>query len=221
MNAMRKKLRPILIIPLLTLICHHTASAYYDPGVQRWINRDPTQERGGVNLYRFVGNDPAARVDPHGLGLLDAGGPILTEIGLLCACRSMVLKQTKAAEDWANSNYGGEGVMHSNEGSAADMLTHCVASCELAKHEGICLAAGYNVRKHWQDREGDHTRGGDKMDYENNRIGFAIADLGMDCKQGCLKAFADGWLWTISQVPPHNAYPTGHPPKPNPPSPRF
>ena len=67
MNAIRKKLRPILIIPLLTLICHHTASAYYDPGVQRWINRDPIAEDGGLNLYGFLLNDPLNEHDALGL----------------------------------------------------------------------------------------------------------------------------------------------------------
>ena len=43
------------------------ASAYYDPGVQRWINRDPIGELGGVNLYTFVSNKPLALVDTFGL----------------------------------------------------------------------------------------------------------------------------------------------------------
>ena len=30
---------------------------YYDPATGRWPSRDPIQERGGVNLYGFVGND--------------------------------------------------------------------------------------------------------------------------------------------------------------------
>ena len=193
---------------------------FYVPGLHRWLSRDPIQEHGGINLYCFVSSDPASRIDPHGLGLLDPGGPILSEIALLCACRSMVGTKTQEAEDWANANYGGQGAMHSNEGSIADMLTHCVASCELAKNEAICLAAGYDVRKAWQDRERDRSRGGDKMDYENNRIGFAIADAGMDCKQGCLQAFKQGWLWTVSQVPPYKAHPSGRPPIANPAPPR-
>src|SRR5262252_10346870 len=28
---------------------------FYDPGLQRWVNRDPIAEAGGLNLYRFVG----------------------------------------------------------------------------------------------------------------------------------------------------------------------
>ncbi|MDX1680729.1 MAG: RHS repeat-associated core domain-containing protein [Akkermansiaceae bacterium] len=30
---------------------------YYDPESGRWLNRDPIEERGGVNLYAFVNND--------------------------------------------------------------------------------------------------------------------------------------------------------------------
>lgn len=43
------------------------ASAHYDPGAQRWINRDPIDEVGGINLYRCDGNDPSDYVDPLGL----------------------------------------------------------------------------------------------------------------------------------------------------------
>ncbi len=42
---------------------------YYDPNLQRWANRDPIMEMGGINLYGFVGNSA-----PNGsdiLGLVD------------------------------------------------------------------------------------------------------------------------------------------------------
>ena len=35
----------------------------YSPELGRWVNRDPIEERGGVNLYGMVGNDPVNRVD--------------------------------------------------------------------------------------------------------------------------------------------------------------
>jgi len=36
---------------------------YYDPLTGRWPSRDPIGERGGVNLFGFVGNDGVGRVD--------------------------------------------------------------------------------------------------------------------------------------------------------------
>ena len=42
---------------------------YYDPVTGRWPSRDPIEERGGKNLYGFVGNDAIGRNDS--LGLMD------------------------------------------------------------------------------------------------------------------------------------------------------
>ena len=81
MNAMRTKLLPRLLVLLITLLAHHTARAWYDPGLQRWINRDPLGEAGfeslrrgataarvhGGNLYTMARNGPTSRVDPLGL----------------------------------------------------------------------------------------------------------------------------------------------------------
>ena len=39
---------------------------FYDPTLQRWLNRDPIFESGGINLYGFVGNNPMMFVDPYG-----------------------------------------------------------------------------------------------------------------------------------------------------------
>jgi len=38
----------------------------YDPHLQRWLNRDPMGENGGMNLYGYVGNNPVTGVDPLG-----------------------------------------------------------------------------------------------------------------------------------------------------------
>ncbi len=40
---------------------------FYSPGMGRWMNRDPLQEEGGINLYAMVGNNPVNDVDAYGL----------------------------------------------------------------------------------------------------------------------------------------------------------
>lgn len=42
------------------------AQAFYNPSAGRWLSRDPIAERGGKNLYAFVGNNPQGRIDPDG-----------------------------------------------------------------------------------------------------------------------------------------------------------
>jgi RHS repeat-associated protein len=39
----------------------------YDPTTGKWQSRDPIAERGGINLYDYVGNDPIDGTDPLGL----------------------------------------------------------------------------------------------------------------------------------------------------------
>ena len=39
---------------------------FYDPNLQRWLNRDPIGELGGLNLYSYVANNPMTFVDPFG-----------------------------------------------------------------------------------------------------------------------------------------------------------
>jgi integrase/recombinase XerD len=40
---------------------------YYDPQTGRWSSRDPIEEKGGVNLYGFIGNNGTNRYDVLGL----------------------------------------------------------------------------------------------------------------------------------------------------------
>ncbi len=43
----------------------------YDPGTGRWVSRDPIGERGGFNLYGYVGENPVSSVDPLGRSAKD------------------------------------------------------------------------------------------------------------------------------------------------------
>ncbi len=39
---------------------------FYNPILHRWLNRDPIEENGGVNLYAFCRNDGVNYIDPKG-----------------------------------------------------------------------------------------------------------------------------------------------------------
>jgi uncharacterized protein RhaS with RHS repeats len=56
----------------LFLLSQCCGACFYDPSSQRWINRDPILEAGGINLYAFVANKVPNRIDP--LGLADGDG---------------------------------------------------------------------------------------------------------------------------------------------------
>jgi RHS repeat-associated protein len=51
-----------------------TYTRAYDANLGRWLSRDPAAEEGGINLYRFVSNDPLNRIDPLGLWQFTIGG---------------------------------------------------------------------------------------------------------------------------------------------------
>jgi hypothetical protein len=91
------KLLPCFLAVLALLSAPQLAPAYYDPGLQRWINRDPIRERGfetlrrhsstrsgrihtaDGDLYQFVYNKPGNFIDSDGLGVvaLPIGGVVV------------------------------------------------------------------------------------------------------------------------------------------------
>jgi len=60
-----------------TNLCYY-GYRYYDPVTGRWPSRDPLGERGGMNLYGFVGNNGINQVDY--LGLTDAAGIRISQL---------------------------------------------------------------------------------------------------------------------------------------------
>src|SRR5437667_10703929 len=51
---------------------------YLHSKLGRWLNRDPIGEKGGVNLYGFVSNDPVQKSDRLGLAACGNCGEVVT-----------------------------------------------------------------------------------------------------------------------------------------------
>src|SRR6266540_2284801 len=87
----------------------------YDPNLQRFINRDPIEEEGGINLYAYVFNDPINEWDDFGL---DGVGhhycpspvrrdPLWTDQGraYIEASTSGAYPEAKGAHNFSNGHY--------------------------------------------------------------------------------------------------------------------
>ena len=118
----------IVVASLAYLVGLSNASAFYDPGAQRWLNRDPIGERGFVvlankknplfsgepNRYEFNVNNPISVFDLYGLdACLDAAGAAFSSCmcfvnGQLGPAYDLLHKALQALEigGVANSNNG-------------------------------------------------------------------------------------------------------------------
>jgi hypothetical protein len=92
-------------------------------------------------------------------------------------------------------------------GSDADLLTHCIAGCELARHPGICGGPD-DALDALQRRETQNTLAA-QIDRLNNEAGIGIGVSpryqGQSCKDACLDALNRGVLSTINNgvIVPH------------------
>ena len=72
---------------------------YFDPNTGRWPSRDPIEERGGVNLYGFVGNNGVNGVDV--LGLWKSTGSNKYEAEQGDTLRSLAKQVSQSEDDWS------------------------------------------------------------------------------------------------------------------------
>jgi len=61
----------VAALAALLVVTEAHAMRWYSPNTGRWLSRDPIGERGGMNLYAFVGNNPVGRIDYLGLFCCD------------------------------------------------------------------------------------------------------------------------------------------------------
>jgi RHS repeat-associated protein len=58
-NTMRFSSKPAIFSTTGSWGFYYYGYRFYDPGMQRWLNRDPLGEEGGTNLQTFISNESA------------------------------------------------------------------------------------------------------------------------------------------------------------------
>jgi RHS repeat-associated protein len=170
----------------------------YQPSTGRWVSIDPIGERGGLNLYGFVGNNPASRVDPLGLSYYGGGGADFKD-KLACVCACGISKCKKAAQlasdalAEAQKRFPADS-LHNGVG---DAWRHCYWSCEMAKAIGQkCAKIIGDIDEDAGDREGQ-PKNEREMDEHNNSVGRGFALQSGNCADLCQQALKDGKLKTL------------------------
>jgi RHS repeat-associated protein len=94
-NVMRFSSKPAMFSSTGGWGMYYYGYRFYDPATQRWLNRDPLEEAGGINTYEANANNPLNAYDPVGLDwktALKFFNPISRKLKLR-ACK-------KEAEEW-------------------------------------------------------------------------------------------------------------------------
>jgi uncharacterized protein RhaS with RHS repeats len=222
-----------LILGLLLLLAAwpHRASAYYDPGVQRWVNRDPiadagfqvTRSRaprapgGKPNPHGFVGNTPVNNLDSLGLEVWGGKGvPPPAPLNDPCPCGEPAAQiRAVGPLDAATANRLAQEALAAARASGlpglrngqADAFRHCFWSCRMAQELGSDQAKEVADT---HERCGRNPKDEEAMDQANNAVGRGFGTPGADCNHAGIEAVRHGPLQTSpGGTPPSNPYSGG------------
>lgn len=116
----------------------------YDPGIGRWMSRDPIGEKGGLNLYAYVGNRPYDIIDQNGLcgsPWWHAAGAVLGIVGGAFEVTAGVLGGI--ATSWSGVG-GAVGFALAMKG-AADIYTATIALYNVSKGQEMGATSAVEV----------------------------------------------------------------------------
>jgi len=199
---------------------YYVRARHYDADLVRWLSRDPIGYEGrDINLYRYVGGNPVARLDP--LGLIEqlciagchgrpAPPPPLggNNPDNRCQCPNSATA-LGVALNFLRQGWGhGQGKANTIRGWNA--MLHCVISCKIHQNDPTCDGA-------WDRREPSNTTNG-MIDFHNNAAGRTVSG---DCWSGCLALWRSGDLQCLTgdEWPDIMSGPCDPPPDPMPTSP--
>jgi len=130
---------------------------WYDPQTGRWLSEDPMRQRGGVNLYGYVGNNPAVSIDTNGLVIKTEGDSFEQDMlnGALNAYRNsgnILVKNWINEIDWSSvvisvkfgdaSAHGGGETTLDGRITISDNLLGCDESKLPYYHSGSLFSKG-------------------------------------------------------------------------------
>jgi RHS repeat-associated protein len=113
---------------------------YYTPQTGRWINRDPIEEEGGLNLYGFVGNDGISHLDQLGHSRWEWYYRWKWKSEIRKCATKDALKRVSRAERRLVDTLPDVYPLHKT-----NPFQHCVWNCRMTKNVGELYAS----RKSW------------------------------------------------------------------------
>jgi uncharacterized protein RhaS with RHS repeats len=178
------------------LLLPQAAQCFYNPSTGRWISRDPIEEKGGINLYGFLGNNSINHVDSLGKATWKEKWWCSKH---LCCCGN-VYDSDAVIHDAMEREYPGKGNTDSTRENA---IKHCSWMCYAASAAHCTAQSAKELGDAHEDYPSNPTA--DKnMDLYNNAVGISLATHGKSleealssCLKACQEAAQDGKLTWI------------------------